>query len=210
MLPQAVLDGPPRGGHKHVKAAAAYTVDRLQRWEAGERMTLWDSRRRVTVRHGGTRSPAERRDFAVGLAREGFDGKACAALLAEGLSPETPDTIAALRALHPPQSPPSTCELHALPPGPTIAAGVVSRALQSFPASTAPGPSGLRVQHLREACLPGSTDCFLDHINGVVSLLSNGQACAAVAPFLAGASLVAVPKPRGGVRPIAIGEGSGA
>ena len=40
----------------------------------------------------------------------------------------------------------------------------------------------------------------------VVSLLSNGQACSDVAPFLCGAHLVAVPKPKGGVRPIAIGE----
>ena len=89
MLPQAVLDAPRRAGHKHAKAAAAYTVDRLQRWEAGERMTLWDTRHKVTVRHGGHRTAAERRDFALGLAREGFDGKACAALLAEGLCPAT-------------------------------------------------------------------------------------------------------------------------
>ena len=39
-----------------------------------------------------------------------------------------------------------------------------------------------------------------------MSFLSNGQACPAAAPFLAGANLVAVPKPKGGLRPIAIGE----
>ena len=33
MLPQCVLDPPARGGKKHAKAAAAYTLDRLKRWE---------------------------------------------------------------------------------------------------------------------------------------------------------------------------------
>ena len=43
MLPQAVLDAPPRGGKKHHKALAAYTLDRLARWHEGERMALWTS-----------------------------------------------------------------------------------------------------------------------------------------------------------------------
>ena len=31
LLPQCVLNAPPRGGRKHAKAAAAYTLDRLRR-----------------------------------------------------------------------------------------------------------------------------------------------------------------------------------
>ena len=65
MLPQTVLDAPPRGGHKHAKAAAAYTLDRLQRWDAGERLTLWESRRQLRVRHAGPRAAADRQDFAI-------------------------------------------------------------------------------------------------------------------------------------------------
>eukprot|EP00438_Fugacium_kawagutii_P032616 Skav233161 [mRNA] locus=scaffold1669:495717:501543:+ [translate_table: standard] len=45
MLPQAVLDAPPRGGKKHRKALVAYTLDRLERWHEGERLSLWNSRR---------------------------------------------------------------------------------------------------------------------------------------------------------------------
>ena len=41
---------------------------------------------------------------------------------------------------------------------------------------------------------------------GVVNHLASGRAHSAAAPLLAGASLVAIPKPHGGVRPIAIGE----
>ena len=44
MLPQCVLEAPPRGGCRHRRAAAAYTVDRLQRRAAGERRSLWDDR----------------------------------------------------------------------------------------------------------------------------------------------------------------------
>ena len=206
MLPQTVLDAPPRGGHKHAKAAAAYTLDRLQRWDAGERLSLWESRRQLRVRHAGPRAAADRQDFAISLAREGFDGKACAALLAEGLAPDTPDNVAALRSLHPVQPAVPITPAQALPLGPDITPALVGRALRSFPASSAPGPSGLRVQHLRDACLPGSTDSFLDQLTTLVSFLSNGQACPAAAPFLAGANLVAAPKPKGGLRPIAIGE----
>ena len=206
MLPQTVLDAPPRGGHKHAKAAAAYTLDRLQRWDAGERLTLWESRRQLRVRHAGPRAAADRQDFAISLAREGFDGKACAALLAEGLAPDTPDNVAALRSLHPVQPAIPITPAQDLPLGPDITPALVGRALRSFPASSAPGPSGLRVQHLRDACLPGSADSFLDQLTTLVSFLSNGQACPAAAPFLAGANLVAVPKPKGGLRPIAIGE----
>lgn len=36
--------------------------------------------------------------------------------------------------------------------------------------------------------------------------MAQGQVCPAIAPVLAGAGLVAVPKPNGGVRPIAVGE----
>ena len=82
---------------------------------------------------------------------------------------------------------------------------MVARAL-SFHSGTSPGPTGLRAQHLLDAVLPGHLDSFHHTLAQVTTLLARGQACAAVAPVVAGAGLVAVPKPNGGVRPIAIGE----
>ena len=41
---------------------------------------------------------------------------------------------------------------------------------------------------------------------GVLQLMINGQAPRNIAPYLAGAGLVALRKPKGGVRPIAVGE----
>ena len=186
--------------------AASYTIDRLRRWEDGERLSLWQTRQRPQRGQRGQLTKAERQDIAVSLAREGFDSKACSALLATGLAPENAETVAALRNLHPQQPAPAVPELHELPPAPELVPDTVGKALRSFPAASAPGPSGLRAQHLRKACSPGTTAGLLEQLAAVVSLLASGQACAQVAPILAGASLVAVPKPKGGVRPIAIGE----
>ena len=91
---------------------------------------------------------------------------------------------------------------HPLAPG--IDADAVSQALRRFPAETAPGPSGLRVQHLLDAL--GHGGGLLDQLTAVVNLLARGRACASIAPSLAGAGLVALPKPSGGIRPIAVGE----
>ena len=169
--------------------------------------------------------PEERAALATSLAGEGHDGKACAALLgrggrggrrgrggrggrvagvagvarAEGLAPETPSQ-------HP--RPCNRCSLiqsllQSMTPPPKTSCLTPAKALRTVPASTAPGPSGLRAQRLRDACSLGGTGGFLEQLAATVSLLA---ACADAAPMLAGASPVAVPKPQGGVRPIAIGE----
>lgn len=204
MLPHCVLCPPPRGGRKHQRAAAAYTLDRLRRWQEGERVELWHSRSKPSLLRARGPTEDSRRSLAESLAREGFDRKACAALLATGLCPENSATAAALRGLHPPGR--LVPHAHDLPPAVEVALDSVHRALRHFPLDSAPGPSGLRVQHLLDACTPGSSDGFLQQLTAVVNLLGQGRACAEVAPFLAGASLAAVPKPCGGVRPLAVGE----
>ena len=190
----------------HRKAAAAFTLDRLQRWQEGERLSLWESRPCCRARSPGPLTPEERRDIATGWGREGFDRKACAALLSKGLCPQTEETARSLAALHPHRPLPAVPAITDLPLAPCMAPELVARCLRAFPAETAPGPSGLRVQHLRDACFAGGTDNFVAQLTAVVELLAQGRAPAAVAPVLAGASLVALPKPAGGVRPIAVGE----
>jgi hypothetical protein len=100
-------------------------------------------------------SVEDKHGLAVALAREGFDGKACAALLSTGLAPATPDAVRQLRAVHPAGPRPQTAALTALPPPPELAPDLVAKCLRSFPAGSAPGPSGLRPQHIMEACPPG-------------------------------------------------------
>ena len=107
--------------------------------------------------------------------------------------------------LHPGQPEPQF-SWDALPPALELAPDLVGQVLRAFPADTAPGACGLRVQHLRKAGQPGDQQSILAHLAEVVGLMAQGCVCGAAAPVLAGASLVAVPKPRGGVRPIAIGD----
>ena len=206
MLLQCVLDPPCRGGRKHARATAAYTLDRLRQWEDGERLLLWQTWQQPQRGRRRPLNKTERKELAKGLAREGFESKACTALLATGLAPENAETIAAVRAFHPQAAELAVPAMHELPPAPELVLDVVAKALRNFPAASALGPSGLRVQHLREACAPGAAGSLLEQLAAVLSLLVQGQACPAAACALAGAGLVAVPMPKGSVRPMAIGE----
>eukprot|EP00973_Karenia_brevis_P092549 12412956-Karenia_brevis.AAC.1 len=82
----------------------------------------------------------------------------------------------------------------------------VERAIRSFPKGSAAGPSGLRPKHLKDAMMPGVSDEFLRQVLAVGQLLARGEAPESVREWLCGASLAALPKPQGGLRPIAVGE----
>lgn len=152
MLPKCVLRAPAR--------CRPYTLDRLHRWQDGERLSLWESRSSQHKGHRSPHGPEQRRALAASLAREGFDRKACAALVSNGLCDPTTKTFEALRALHPSQPAPAVPSMNELPLGPEIASEVVARCLRSFPAETAPGPTGLRIQHLTEASVAGSSEAL--------------------------------------------------
>ena len=70
----------------------------------------------------------------------------------------------------------------------------MARCLRAFPSETAPGPTGLRVQQLKDACVAGAAESFLTQLTAVVQLLAHGRAPGFVAPVLGGASLVALPQ----------------
>eukprot|EP00435_Cladocopium_sp_Y103_P070503 s1049_g35.t1 len=74
-------------------------------------------------------------------------------------------------------------DLASLPLADEIPEDVVVRALRSFPADTAPGPSGLRVQHLREAGPAGMTHSTFEHLTRLVNLLVQGRS---TIPFAGG------------------------
>jgi hypothetical protein len=89
---------------------------------------------------------------------------------------------------------------------PDITADQVAQAVRGFRRGSAAGPSGLRPDHLREALLTAHSDEVSAHLSALCALLAKGEAPAVVAPHLAGASLHALPKKQGGVRPIAVGD----
>ena len=140
------------------------------------------------------------------LTREGFDRKAVAALTSANLVESTADAATKLRSLHPDSTEPICPPRHELPLAVTITADMIGDALRSFPLDTAPRNTSLRAQHLLDACTLANKATVLDQLAAVANTLARGDAPADLAPFLAGASLFALEKKGGGLRPIAIGD----
>ena len=77
---------------------------------------------------------------------------------------------------------------------------------KAFSKSSAPGPSGLRAQHLLDAVCGAEQGAALHALESVVNILASGKGPRSLSMHLAGASLVALAKENGDVRPIAVGE----
>ena len=102
-------------------------------------------------------------------------------------------------------------DMHALGPignntAPSLSSDTVEGAIRSFHRLSGAGPSGLRPLHLQEALCTELRDEVIEHTTTLVQLVASGRAPQGVAPWLAGATLTALPKKDGSVRPIAVGE----
>ena len=96
-----------------------------------------------------------------------------------------------------------------VPPQLLLTVDQVVKNITSFRKGTAPGPSGLRAEHLKEAIRsvpPNRTDKAAAAITGLVNCMGGGKVPAQVAPYLCGAGLFAALKKDGSLRPIAVGE----
>ena len=122
------------------------------------------------------------------------------------------ETLAALRSKHPPPHP-----LSQIPPPPpedstpstTISVEAVAKAILSFPNGSAGGPDGLSPQHLKDlisaSAEKGGRD-LLWALTSFVNLVLSGKTPPPVRPTFFGASLIALRKKDGGIRPIAVGH----
>ena len=134
--------------------------------------------------------------------------KGIQALTSEGLAPTSEATLLIMRAKHT-QSPPPPCPSTTPPPSISVSPRLMSKALHSFPSDSAPGPSLLRANHLKEAIHCPSAACgdrALRAITETTNLLASGGAPEEVASYLYGAILLPIKKKCGGLRPIAVGE----
>ena len=218
MLAKCILANPPQGGRSHWRDTLKLVRSRIQRWKEGDIHELWSevvSRNRSSARLQGkskcVSSESMRRSNASRARRAVEDGqyrKAIQSLTSVGLAQASADIANEMLAKHPQANPPH------LPPDPVpppvqISERVVVKALRSFPSGTAPGPSGLRANHLKEAVFcpsPDRANFALRSLTSVVSFLCTGKSPPDVTPHLCGASLFACKKKDGGFRPIAVGE----
>ena len=211
----------PRRGDAYSQARAVR--ERLRRWRLGEYGELWDEalaatrlppRARRTRAGGAVEKTLQEKNAerAAMVAQEGQYGKALQALTSAGMAEHTRETEEVMRSKHPPATGPSTF-VPAAPvlDTPQLQFGLqeVEKAALSFRWGSAPGPGGLRPEHMRitvkgapanRAARAGAA------LTRVVNLMSAGRVPAEVAPFLCGARLHAAKKKDGGLRPIAVGN----
>ena len=83
---------------------------------------------------------------------------------------------------------------------------LVERCIHSFHRLSGGGPSGLRPVHIKNCFSTEHRDEVLEHCTALINCLAKGDVPMSLAPFLAGATLTALPKKDNGVRPVALGE----
>ena len=201
--------------------AAQYTARRCSRWLEGERDELLEAPP-ARSQPRPTPPPPSHDDDAVdprvsaqqsrccALAADGELSRACAALTTPPLLPPSGGVMQKLREKHPRAGPARPALVPLGPPNiaavPDITGEHIRRAIQTWSRSSAPGPTGLRGDHLREALGTAHADEVATHLCAVVQLLVRGEGPAELAPHIGGATLHALVKGADDVRPIAVGE----
>ena len=178
-LPSLVLPAPSRGGRRHVLRHEGEVRRQCLDWLSGLR-DLWapavQQRAPWVTVDASDALPESTINRVSTLIQEGALRGACAALLQDPPVQPTDDVVTSLRLLHP------------------------------LPSTSGAGRSGLRSSHVRDALRPASSDLLLRLHSEVVCLMLQGEVPDAVRPYVCGASIMALRKPNGSLRPIAVGE----
>ena len=215
-LSSLVLPAPSRGGRGHVLRLEGEVRRRCLEWLSRLRADLWAP---AAARRGQQRAPRDTVDASDALPestinrvstliQEGALRRACAALLQDPPVQPTDDVVASLRLLRPllPDADMDSMRRVAPQAAPVAGSDQVRKALFSFPSTSGSGRSGLRPSHVRDALRPASSDLLLRLLSEVVCLMLQGEVPEAVRPYVCGASIMALRKPNGSLRPIAVGE----
>ena len=213
MLAKCVLASPATGYRLRWCEILRLVMSCLLRWLDGDIDTLWSEalecgwallKRRKGMGHSSS-SNAHRARLAV---QSGIYGKAIKALSSAGLATPSPEVTQEMLNKHPQTAPPTLP--HGSVPSPTILSeAIVLKGVRSFPNDSAPGPSHLRSSHLRGAVgcpSPDRASRLLSALTRFINLLASGSVPPSVVPHLCGATLLALHKKSGGLRPIAVGE----
>ena len=217
------------GGQRRQKRALCELQNRLERWQAGERRGLWDEALCAHEDRTGE-PPAKKRSEkdveknqqqqAVKYAGLGMPAKAVMCLTTKGMAPADSHTEATMRAKFPEAEViADDFELEPAPQANEVSLEAVRVAVASMARGTAPGPSGLRPDLVRQLLERGSSATTLSTLTLLVNLMLDGQAPRHIAPWIAGAAGHAFQKKtkltaqaaaanteRLGVRPVCCGE----
>ena len=213
MLPKCTLCRPTRGGKSHSSQKLAWTRGRLQRWLAGERAELWHDipqYKRPKPKHSSAElAKKQRQDQCIKLTGEGGFSNACRALVSPPPLSHTTDILNQLEDKHPQAEHRVNMNDFGNASSnlvPLADVDLVEQCIRSFHRLSSGGPSGLRPIHLKNCLTTEYRDEVLEQCTALINILAKGDAPMSLAPFLAGATLTALPKKDNGVRPVAVGE----
>ena len=206
-----------RGGRKkklkRMESLRAALLDRLARWKKREYAELWEEA--CTAYPEQKRPPRESSEEgnirrAKESAQDARYGKAVAALLSLGTVEASEKSVAEMKSKHPEAKVPTLPCAEAEAPAPAeFEEELVWNKVQSFPAGSAAGASGTRPQFLKDITGCPNKGVAWEALKALTKLTNHlvaGLAPRELAPFIAGAPLMALRKPDKGLRPIAIGE----
>ena len=211
----------PRTGDSNAQSKAV--KERLRRWMQGEYRQLWDEAIELTrtqSRSKGRRKTGEpertekcqeerNAERATQLGQDGQYTRALQALTSAGMADHSRAAVAEMKSKHPQPSNPPTFQSSTNTPQMRFTQLEVYKAVKSFKKGSAPGPSGLRPEHLKVALKspsPNRADKALEALTRVVTLCMSGKVPAEVAPYFCGARLHAAKKKDRRLRPIAVGN----
>ena len=162
---------------------------------------------------GGVGSPASNSvTDTFKLVSNGLYAQAASRLRGAKILPMTPSTVdklkATLSAEYPDEQPEELdsepCSVDPKATALQATAEQVKAALYRFKKGSAPGPDGMKADHLKHcATTPGNT--LLPHLTGVVNAILRGEVPHDVRPLVFGFRLIPFAKKSDGVRPIACG-----
>ena len=146
---------------------------------------------------------------ALKLVQEGQYSRAAKALVSRGIDQSSAEAKSEMRRKHPVGNSTEIPDGQIPAPPIRISPSQVKKAIWSFKKGTAPGPDGMRPEHLKEALAAVSQNRasrFQSVLSPLVNFLASGGLPAEVAPYMGGANLFAGKKKDGGHHPINVGN----
>ena len=199
LLPTLLLHPVMRGG----RGGASAWNRRFRLFWSGDWTTLrhealaW---RTDVYRDGSARDPTKR---ALQLVKYGELSRAASQLTAAPLAPANDETMRALEALHPSPPVPIIAPAQQAYPRPVdLPDEMLLKGVQTSSRGAAQGPTGWRFEHLRTAVEISRTTPLPRFTNGLLY----GTLPPDVLAVVGTSRLVALQKPNGGIRPVAIGD----
>ena len=206
-----ILAVPFHGGKTKAAATERIVARQIERWNAGQTEQMWlDMSDAWCKRHKNRRPKSSDQSQelafrrAAALVKVGLPGRACRQLCSRGVV-DSDDILEQLGKLFP-----STSEDLAAETTPTtIEDDQLCRILRSVPRGLAPGPSGLRTDHiiqLRDHKKGKLFDEFVALMIGFAQQAVSGSFPKPLARWLCAGRAIPLKKKGGGIRPLVVGE----